>query len=558
MDAVYIARAKVSATALSNELFEVVRNLSYEDVGLVAGVPAGIIPSSQTYVRDGIEFSVKTTIRNIDDPFDGTVGGEPNDLSPADYKLVELSISCPKCNNFQPISVTSHVGPRSLESASNNGSLFVRVIDALGAPISNATVSITNELSNPQINISDVTNKDGFLQVVDTPPGVESYEIRASRDGYTSDMTYDRTVQNPNPTKPHATVLTQKLTQLSVAIDRQSVLEVGSIDALCAPVSSSGFSMKGTKLAGTNPDVYKYFVDHVTDIFGLKTISGLEWDVYAINSNDVSRSLVGTFPNFPIKVDPGTNQPVKLILGDKRPNQALINVFDTNTGLPISSAEVRLVKSGYDKTIDTGTNVVYQTDWSGGDGQNDYVVRNKFFESINIDASSTPGLVKLANQGMEYKSNGYLTSSTYDMNSSANFYAIEFSPHNQPLETGQNSVRLQIATNNDNATWNFVGPDGTSGSYYDLLNQDINVMHNGHRYLRYRLFFNTEDTSFTPAVSEVMLRFSNDCTPGGQVVFSDLSVGQYDITVTKSGYAPFSDTVDISIPWRQINVSMTQ
>ena len=87
MDAVRVSRLKVTATALANEQFEIIRNLRYEDVGVVDSIPNGKVPHIQNLVRNNTEFVVETTIRNIDDPFDGTIGGLPNDLSPADYRL---------------------------------------------------------------------------------------------------------------------------------------------------------------------------------------------------------------------------------------------------------------------------------------------------------------------------------------------------------------------------------------------------------------------------------------------------------------------------------------
>jgi len=43
-------------------------------------------------IRDNTSFNVETIIRNIDDPFDGTIGGDPNDTSPSDYKLAEIEM----------------------------------------------------------------------------------------------------------------------------------------------------------------------------------------------------------------------------------------------------------------------------------------------------------------------------------------------------------------------------------------------------------------------------------------------------------------------------------
>src|SRR3990167_6689135 len=64
MNAVRASRLKVAATALANEQFEIIRNLSYDDVGVAGGIPSGKIPHMQNLVRDGTEFTVETVIRS--------------------------------------------------------------------------------------------------------------------------------------------------------------------------------------------------------------------------------------------------------------------------------------------------------------------------------------------------------------------------------------------------------------------------------------------------------------------------------------------------------------
>src|SRR3989344_6746576 len=144
MDAVTASRAKLVATTLANEKFEIIRNLPYDDVGIVAGLPAGKIQRTETVSRDGYSFSIRTTIRSADDPFDGTIGGNPTDTSPADYKLADLDITCPACKLFSPLSFTTLVAPHALETASTNGALFIKVFDAGGLAVSDASVHIVN------------------------------------------------------------------------------------------------------------------------------------------------------------------------------------------------------------------------------------------------------------------------------------------------------------------------------------------------------------------------------------------------------------------------------
>ena len=217
LDTVTSSRTKITATALANEQFEIARNLPYTDVGTVGGIPNGKISPTQNLTRDNKDFTVKTTVRSIDDSFDGTIASTTNsDLSPADYKIIELEISCLTCKIFTPMTFTTNIGPRDLESESTNGSLFVRVFDINAQPLANASVHITNNEIFPSLEIDDTTNNDGLLQIVDAPPAVGSYNIVVSKDNYSTEQTYKSgEIENPNPINPNPTVVLRQLTQIS-------------------------------------------------------------------------------------------------------------------------------------------------------------------------------------------------------------------------------------------------------------------------------------------------------------------------------------------------------
>ena len=557
--AVHLSRLKIIATALVNEQFEIIRNVPYEDVGVVGSIPDGKIPRVQNLIRNNIEFVVETTIRNIDDPFDGTVGGDPDDLSPSDYRLAELEISCPSCRNFTTLNFTTHVGPRDLETASTNGALFVTVFDASGQPIPDADVHIENNQTNPAIVIDDTTNNNGILQIIDAPPGVEVYEITTSKPGYSTERTYQPDApENPNPTKPHATVAIQQLTQISFAIDRTSILDVSSVTNTCGSIPSIDFLLDGSKRIGTDPDVLKYSVSHITDVSGRKTISDLEWDTYNLNVTDSLYDLAGTIPLSPLALNPNTNQDLKLIVFPKDPRSVLVVVKDASTQLPLSDATVRLEGGGFDTTLITDRGFIRQTDWSGGAGQEDFIDSTRYFDSDgNAEVGNPTGEIRLKKIFDEYEPSAYVTSSTFDADSVINFHQILWQPQDQPPDTGADSVRFKISTNNDKTTWNFLGPDGTVNTYYTLADQNINSLHNGDRYFRYRAFLQTASTTWTPNISDASFTFTSLCVPPGQVFFTGLDADDYTVTVSKDGYQSFVDTITVSSSWQQYEVILS-
>ena len=80
----------------------------------------------------------------------------------------------------------------------------------------------------------------------------------------------------------------------------------------------------------------------------------------------------------------------------------------------------------------------------------------------------------------QYYANGAFESSSYDCGSGATFGNILWEYNS--LDSAV--VKFQVATNNDDSTWNFVGPDGTSSTFYDISETALWSGHNGDRYIK--------------------------------------------------------------------------
>ena len=124
---------------------------------------------------------------------------------------------------------------------------------------------------------------------------------------------------------------------------------------------------------------------------------------------------------------------------------------------------------------------------------------------------------------------------------------MNWEPFSQLEGVGENGVRFQIATSNTSTPeqWNFLGPDGTSESYYNTENIAINEVHNNSQYLRYKLFLTTNNNDFTPIVSDINISYITSCTPPGQAYFGALTEGLYNVEVLRSGYQPKLDTINV-------------
>lgn len=355
MDAVSLSRAKIAATSVANEKFEIIRNLPYSAVGIIGGLPVGKIERNQTVVRDNYSFNITNTIRNIDDSFDGTIGGSPSDFSPADYKSVNLEIFCSNCKTLSTLKFTTLVTPHALETASTNGALFIKVFDKGGLPIQGATVNIINTQTNPVINISETTDNDGWIKIIDAPPGTNAYNITATKSGYSQDQTYPMGgAAGPDPLLPDATVVIQQVTQPGLSIDKTSSLTVRTMDSACLALSNIGFSLTGAKLIGA-PSVLKYPTQNfVTDASGNYTFASLEWDSYQVLLTSGLYDLAGTslLPTFAI--DPNENKNLQLVVVPHLEKALLLSVKDQNNSA-IDGATVNLVKEIFDETKTTNS-----------------------------------------------------------------------------------------------------------------------------------------------------------------------------------------------------------
>lgn len=544
-----VSRLRTMALMVANERLELARHLPYGDLGIVDGWPTGKLLAFETLERGGISWGVTTTVRSIDDPYDGTIGGNPNDTSPADYKLVEVLVGCGQCG-IEPISVATNIAPLALETANGNGALFIKTIDASGLPVTEAAVTVTNDSHVPAITVSDVTDNTGTLALVDLPPGALSYKVVVSKNGYSHEETYAAGEDGiANPVNPNVTVSEGAVTQISLPIDKLSTVNLKTIDQFCQGVGSFSFNLSGTKLLGQNPDILKYSQGLVTSAAGYLTINNFEWDNYHILPNDETHDVIGSFPLLSIPVDPDTTNDVFLVLAPKTPKGLLVTAKDGASGLPLDGANVSIVGTSTGAVAEKITNRGHlrESDWSSAGG-----------EVFNIDVNNPAGEIKLTTILNNYVSEGYYVSTVFDVGSATTtYYQLSWQPATQATSTGTNSVRFQLASSEVlEGPWEFVGPDGTVGSYYTASETNINSIHTNERYIRYKLLLTTEDSSVTPRISDVAITYSSSCLPFGQVYFDSLAFDNYIVTVTRDGYQEFTGEILVSDDWQSFEASL--
>jgi len=107
-----------------------------------------------------------------------------------------------------------------------------------------------------------------------------------------------------------------------------------------------------------------------------------------------------------------------------------------------------------------------------------------------------------------YATSGMYESKAYDIKTSAVFKGISWLPVTQTAAAGPESIRFQIAANNDASSWNFIGPDGTGSTWFsDPSGSALPGVLGNKRYAKFRMLMSTLDVSETPFLYEVSLDY---------------------------------------------------
>ena len=100
-------------------------------------------------------------------------------------------------------------------------------------------------------------------------------------------------------------------------------------------------------------------------------------------------------------------------------------------------------------------------------------------------------------------SSGTFISVSFDTGKSVGFNYLTWSA-TKPTGT---DIIFQIATNNDNSTWSYVGPDGTSSTFYNLPGAiPLNIVEG--RYIRYKATLSTDTQNVSPILESVVINYS--------------------------------------------------
>ncbi len=210
-------KTRAGAIALLNERMEYLRSLSYPQIGVVGGIPAGIVPQTETVTWNEVPYTRRTSVIYSDDPADGLGALDENDII-ADYKTIRVDVSWTSRNGERSLELVGRVSPVGVETAVAGGVLTVSVVNEAAIPVSSAQIDIINTGTVPPISIRTYTNVAGIVSFIGAP-AASNYQITVSKPGYSTAQTYPVSVSNPNPTPRHVTVVNDQTTSATFTID---------------------------------------------------------------------------------------------------------------------------------------------------------------------------------------------------------------------------------------------------------------------------------------------------------------------------------------------------
>jgi len=229
------SKNRITATAIANQQIEMIRNLSYENVGIIDGAlptPTGVLASTTTTTLNGVEYVIERNIKYTWDEIDGYEESE-DDSCYLDYKTVETKVSWSGRFGGE-VRLVTDITPKNIVQeiascvAQPGGLLSVKVIDASSIMVADPLIEIfdsgTGESFGPYMPSTGEVN---------IPLTTSTYKVVVSKTDYNIARSYGTNeVANPENechARPHPIVLEGLLTPVIFCIDKVSTFSIDTL-----------------------------------------------------------------------------------------------------------------------------------------------------------------------------------------------------------------------------------------------------------------------------------------------------------------------------------------
>lgn len=359
------SKYRLGAITLANQRMEIIRSLDYDNIGTVSGIPAGDLVEDEPVQVSNALFQVHTFVQYADDPYDGTLGGSPNDLVPNDYKRVRVEVAWGGETDAEKVVLFSTFAPLGVEQSVGGGILSINILDSQGNGVSGATVRIQNSSVSPSVDVTTATDASGNLFLIGAPASAQGYQVTFSKSGYFGSATYA-----PYPTTSfvpvdvHASVVDGVVNQASFVMDESSTLELRTVDPFGNAVPDIDYRIDGGRQlgsqSGTGVPVYEFGVDDATDTSGEQDYADRSYGGYTwtMDAGETDWTFIGLSPGSStgantIDLAPNTTATIQMVLAENSVNGVVFTVTNATDGTPVSGATVRLTNATllYDETV---------------------------------------------------------------------------------------------------------------------------------------------------------------------------------------------------------------
>lgn len=144
--------------------------------------------------------------------------------------------------------------------------------------------------------------------------------------------------------------------------------------------------------------------------------------------------------------------------------------------------------------VDTGINGVAAVSEADGDAYA-YIITGDSGSEFKMIAGGPGG---------QYSVSGTFESATFDAGRTSAFNRISFTK----VVPNSTSLTAQMAVSADCNSFVFMGPDGTSGTFFDGSGQTVEFSKSSGRCMRYKAFLNSTDPGAAPILNDITINYS--------------------------------------------------
>jgi hypothetical protein len=367
---------------IAQEEIEKIKNLPYDDVGLINGNPPGVLEPDVDKKVAGLPVHIKIRIRWVDDESDDVA---PADSDPRDYKKVTVWVTWQTLLQKNTLSLSTIISRQSKEQIALGGNILVTVKRLNGDPIEDAKVEIT---TGPSAPITDWSDEKGecFFPMLKESESEGDYTVTVSKPGL---------IAQSNLSTQTTTVKNGEIRYLEFIMEPPGQLIVKLVDPLGEIIE------KPSKIKLVHPDAGTLNFNEKRGYFVINDIFPGTWEIYphAASYESPEEPTIVTITSL-------YTTEIEITLKPKPQGELHLEVYDNATKEPVPNAKVVITNLQTQDSIEAETNVqgILETQLEVGEYQLEITKTGylTFIQSFTIKESGNTFLTIYLNKAEKY------------------------------------------------------------------------------------------------------------------------------------------------------------